>query len=148
MGDCPGLIIVGDGVGKGVRVGEGRGVGVSSGSGVAVGVGRGVGVSVGDGVAVGVGVGVLVFAFELLFEPKSELKFESVLKLKLASTPRFVLTFRFSFAKLPFVLTFVVEPPRLERNQKPMAPIASSAVVPSIVRTTTRNVFGFFGGGA
>src|SRR5690606_24054205 len=140
VGDCPGRIIVGRGVGKGVRVavGAGLGVGVSIGDGVAVGVGRGVGVSVGDGV--GVGVGVRTFAFRL--PPMFESRFASVLKLKFASIPRLVLTLRFSFVRFVLRLMFAI-PLLLETNQKPMAPIASSAVVSSIVNISIRNVFAF-----
>ena len=83
VGDVPGRMTVGDGVGIGVR--EGIGVGLSSSSGVGEGDSLGRGVGDGDGVAVGEELA-FVFKFEL-----TEVEF--VLKSKFALAPRFVLAF-------------------------------------------------------
>lgn len=82
VGEEPGLMMIGDGVGIGVR--DGSGVGLLSSSGV------GDGDSVGRGVAdgVGVGVGVELFALVLTFD---WLVF--VLKSNIEFAPRFVFAF-------------------------------------------------------
>lgn len=76
-----GLVLVGLGVGAGVVVG----LSVEAG--------------VGTGLGLGVGVGVLTFIFTFVLKPVSTLefvlKFESVLKLKFESKPRFVFKLMF-----------------------------------------------------
>ena len=112
-----------------------------SSSGVRVAVGEGLAV----GLGLGVGVGVLMFAFTFVFEFVLVLKFELTLKLKLLSIPRLVLRFVFASAKFALLLTFVLSARSFCKNQKPAAPMARTAIVPSIVSTTTLNVFAFGG---
>ena|SRR6185503_11285341 len=120
--------------------GVGRGVaGEMSISTVGVGeaLARGVGVAVGEGV----GVGVFTFALTLRFVVERP---ELTLKLKFESNP--ILVFRFEFM---FVLTFRLALPAWLglRSKKITAPIPTIKSVPSMVRTTTLNVFCCDGGG-
>ena len=62
VGEVPGLIMIGDGVGIGVRDGSGVGLASSSGVGDGDSVGRGVADGLGDGV--GVDAFALVLAFD------------------------------------------------------------------------------------
>ena len=132
-------VLPGVGVRVGVAVGDGRGVASSSG----VAVGDGLGVAVGDGVGVGVRRLALAFVFVLAGRFALLLTFQS----KMSLNPVFVLTFVFTLAR--FALTFVFASLPLRVNsQKPPAPRAINAVVPSIVKITTSAVLGPFGGGA
>lgn len=143
-GVCPGLITVGDGDAAGGRVGVADGEGSSSGVGEGVAVGDGLGF----GVGVGVGVRRFALALALIFGSEFVLKFAFILKLKLLSKPRLVLTFVFSSELLKFVFTLRFSTGlSFCRNQKPNAPSAIAAIVPMIVSTTTFAVLGGCGGG-
>lgn len=132
-------MVVGEGVGRGVRVADGVGDGVSSGDSV----GRG------DAVAVGEGVGVGVFMFALLFVFVFEFEFVRLFVLKFAfklkSKPRFVLTLVFAFARFAFTFAFELSAVPRITIQKPRAPKPSKNTVPKIVKITTFSVFGFGG---
>ena len=135
---------VGEGLFTGSIVGtdaDGRGVGDGrsrSSSGVADGVADG------DGLGFGVGVGDFTFALTLVLVFVDALNVP-VLKLKLASKPRFVLMFTLA---LTFALFAVESGSRITRDnaQKPRAPTTSNVSVPKIVKKTTFTVFDFGGG--
>lgn len=135
-GVWPGLIIIGDGVGNGVR--EGVGV-VSSSSGVDV--GEAVGVALGLGLGVGVGVGVLKLALVFMLGFAEVLEPLFVLKAKLPSMPRLVLTFVFIVRKFALVLIFELLGLSFCSIQKIAAPAPSKTIVPNIVKNTTFAVF-------
>ena len=103
--------------------------------------GIGVGETVGKTLGLGLGVGVRVLMLVFVLRFVEVLKLVFVLKLKLPSIPRLVLTFVLMVRKFALVLMFELFGLSFCSIQKIAAPAPSNAIVPSIVKNTTLAVF-------